>query len=58
MLGFEWDDKCVCRVGLDYYEFVYVKCYLNLEVYINGVKFKCIFVCIIKGKVFYSDVLY
>lgn len=57
-LGFEWDDKCVWCVGLDYYEFVYVKCYVNLDVYLNDVKLKWVFVCIMKGKVFYSDVFY
>lgn len=56
--GFDWDDKCVCRVGLDYYEFVEVKCYVNFEIYLVEWNFKWVFVCIIKGKVFYFDVQY
>lgn len=58
LMGFIWDDKCLRCVGLDYYEFIVVQCYVDYVVFVVSVQLQCLFVLIIKGMFVYSVVSY
>lgn len=58
LMGFVWDDKCLCCVGLDYYEFIVVMCYYDYCVFFEVENFQCLFVFIMKGIFVYSVVSY
>lgn len=55
-LGFSIDDKAVKRAGLDYWEYVDLHVYENLEEFLQKHKDQRLFMATTKGGEFYTDV--
>jgi tRNA (cytidine/uridine-2'-O-)-methyltransferase len=54
-LGFNLDDKRVCRAGLDYRQLASVKQHHNNEDFFASIGKRRLFVCSTKGKLIYAD---